>query len=86
MLGLQGLLGCESIGIMSLARVARRAASERSSVDMLLPTSSVSGTERKQSKAQIYEHKDERLYKCFKGLNKIQIQAVWLPASQSVER
>lgn len=40
---LRGLLGCESIGIMSLARVALRAASERSNVDILLPTSSVSG-------------------------------------------
>lgn len=44
----RGLFGCESMGIMSLARVALRAASERSNVDMLLPTSSVSGPREKQ--------------------------------------
>lgn len=46
----RGLVGWESIGIMSLARVALRAASERSKVDMLLPTSSVSAAGEKKTK------------------------------------
>lgn len=46
----RGLVGWESIGIMSLARVALRAASERSKVDMLLPTSSVSAAGEKKHK------------------------------------
>ena len=42
-----GLLDWESMGIMSLARVARRAASDLSRVDMELPASSVSWPKRK---------------------------------------
>lgn len=43
-----GLLDWASIGIMSLARVARRAASDLSRVDIELPASSVSWPKEKQ--------------------------------------
>lgn len=58
----RGLVGWESIGIMSLARVALRAASERSKVDMLLPTSSVSAAGEKKHKNLVENLTNECLH------------------------